>query len=150
GVHAASDDRRRLRGEADACLRLRHPHIVEIHEFGEVDGVPYLSQEYVEGRSLAGSISGRPQPIGRAVRLMIELADAVGHFHAIGIIHRDLNPSNVLVTDLGDTAKVADFGLVKFLDEALTRTRPATLAGTPGYLAPEVALGRTDEVGPAS
>jgi len=80
---------------------------------------------------------------------MRDLAGAVAIFHRASIIHRDLNPSNVLLAEDG-AAKVSDYGLVRFLDESAVRSRMVTLAGTPGYIAPEVALGGSGSIGPAS
>ena len=92
--------------------RLRHPHIVQLHEVGEEDGSPYLVLEYLDGGSLADQLNSPMLPADAAA-LVEKLAEAVAHAHAEGVIHRDLKPANVLLSRDG-VAKITDFGLVKF------------------------------------
>ena len=89
----------RIRVEARAAARLRHPHVVEVHDFGETeDGLPFVVMELVDGRSLADLLAKGPLPWRTAVTIGAQVADALGAAHARGIVHRDVKPSNVMVT----------------------------------------------------
>ncbi|MFO0809811.1 MAG: serine/threonine-protein kinase [Gemmataceae bacterium] len=125
----------RFRSEATLLAKLQHPHIVQIFDSGTYEGVPFLAMEYVPGGSLARRLrEQRPTP-SEAAELIATIARAVGHAHSLGIIHRDLNPANILLTSDGQP-KVVDFGLARDLGgERLTRT--GLVAGTPLYMAPE-------------
>jgi serine/threonine-protein kinase len=148
GAHADAAQTDRFRREARAVGRLRHPGIVEAFAFGESDGCPYFSLEYLEGGSLADRLRGRPLPPCEAAELVAALAEAVQYAHEQGVVHRDLKPANVLFTAEG-APKITDFGLAKTLDgDDLTRT--GAVLGTPSYMAPEQAGGRSKEVGPAT
>jgi serine/threonine protein kinase/Flp pilus assembly protein TadD len=175
GPHAGLDQLVRIRREARAIARLQHPNIVQIHEIGDDDGRPFLCMEYVDGPGLdrllsrwneQGSLGVTPQA---AARLAESVAHAVHYAHQQGIIHRDLKPANILLAavqspkskaqnhaggpwtlDFGLwTPKIADFGLAKFLDSSTEATQTGHLIGTPSFMAPEQADGRTDDVGPA-
>src|SRR5262249_17278279 len=89
GPRANARHRERSRQEAEAVARLRHSHIVQIHDIGERDGVPYFALEYIEGGSLADRLRGDPQPLLPAARLVEALARAVHYAHERGIVHRD-------------------------------------------------------------
>jgi tetratricopeptide (TPR) repeat protein len=151
GGQASDEERRRFQAEARAVARLHHPNIVHIYEVGEADGEPFLALEFVEGQSLARRLGGVPLGPRPAACLMEVLARAVDYAHGMGVIHRDLNPSNVLVPGLLETAldgcvpKITDFGLAKMLD-ATRDTRSGALLGTPSYMAPEQAASRTAEI----
>jgi putative methionine-R-sulfoxide reductase with GAF domain/predicted Ser/Thr protein kinase len=145
----------RFRTEVEAVARLRHPHIVQIYEVGEHQGRPFFSMEYVEGGSLALKLSrGLPTP-REAAALVETLARAVQHAHARGIVHRDLKPGNILLEPDG-APKVTDFGVARLVsdDPEITGwfgpTRTGDILGTPNYMAPEQAAGRTREAGPAA
>src|SRR6516225_3297947 len=139
----------RFRAEALADARLQHPHVVQIFEIGEHQGQPYLALELLEGGSLDAKIAGKPQaPQGAAVLVQV-LARAIQYAHSRGIVHRDLKPSNVLLTAEG-TAKIADFGLAKFLEATEGQTQEGDLVGTPRYMAPEQTSGAPEAVGPAA
>jgi hypothetical protein len=170
GPHASPQQLARFKAEAEAVAQLQHPNIVHIYEVGEQDGRPFFSLEYVEGVSLAQLMTayalppaepnadqepGRPwsrstfdDRLGKIVALTESLARTIHYAHQRGIIHRDLKPSNVLLTADG-TPKVADFGLAKRL-EGEGHTRTGDIMGTPAYMAPEQAGGKTKEVGPAA
>jgi WD40 repeat protein len=139
----------RFHTEALAAARLRHPGIVQIHEVGAHEGRPYLVLEFVEGGSLASKLKGKPVPPRQAAQLAESLGRAVQAAHDAGIVHRDLKPANVLVTPKWEL-KVADFGLAKCIDREQNQTQTGAILGTPAYMAPEQALGRSREVGPAA
>jgi tetratricopeptide (TPR) repeat protein len=147
GAHAGPAERARFRQEAEAVARLQHPNVVQIYEIGEHDAHPFLALEFVDGGSLAARLAGAPQPPRQAAGLVETLARAVHAAHGRGIIHRDLKPANVLLTADG-TPKVADFGLAKCLDAEAGDTPSGAVIGTPSYMAPEQARGRSREVGP--
>src|SRR5204863_8604401 len=97
GAHADREQLGRFRREAEAVARLRHPHIVQIYEVGEQDGLPYFSLEYVPDGSLDGALDFQPQPPRPAAQLLEMLARALHTAHQAGIVHRDLKPANVLL-----------------------------------------------------
>src|SRR5262249_42165963 len=140
--HSHPEDLARFRSEAEAVARLQHANIVQIHDVGEQDGRPYFALEYVEGGSLAQRLGGTPQPSRPAAELVRTLAAAMDAAHRRGVVHRDLKPANVLLTADG-TPKIADFGLAKRLDADTGHTRTGAVVGTPSYMAPEQAEGRT-------
>jgi tetratricopeptide (TPR) repeat protein len=147
GGHAGPELLARFQTEAEAVARLVHPHIVQIYEVGEQDGLPYFSLEFVAGGSLAKKLAGKPQPAREAAQLVETLARAMHFAHQHGIMHRDLKPANVLLTSDG-VPKITDFGLAKRLEADSSQTRSGTLVGTPSYMAPEQARGQVREVGP--
>jgi serine/threonine-protein kinase len=146
GLHTDSTARVRFRTEAEAVARLQHANIVQIYEVGEHAGRPFLCLEYVDGGSLLRKAAGTPQPEREAARLVETLARAVHYTHQHGILHRDLKPTNVLLTADG-TPKITDFGLAKILDAGAGPTRSETLLGTPSYMAPEQAASDPKKVG---
>jgi WD40 repeat protein len=150
GGHAGPEELARFRIEAEAVARLHHPHIVQVHDIGAHEGRPYIALEYVDGGSLARQLSGTPWPARRAAELAETLARAIQHAHGQGVVHRDLTPANVLLTRAG-LPKVTDFGLAKVLVGAgPTLTQTGAILGTPSYMAPEQAAGKSKEVGPAA
>ena len=149
GEYADPSAAARFRVEAEAVARLHHPNIVQIHEVGEAGGHPYCALEFVDGGSLAEKISGGPLPAGEAARLVETLARAVQLAHSRNVVHRDLKPANVLLAADG-TPKVSDFGLARHLDADSGATHTGAVLGTPAYMAPEQAAGRSSEAGPAA
>jgi tRNA A-37 threonylcarbamoyl transferase component Bud32 len=148
GIHHAEPRRRaRCLAEADAIARLAHPNIVQVHEVGEHDNLPFLALELMDGGSLAQKLGGVPQPPAQAAGLVQTLARAVHHAHQRGVVHRDLKPANVLLGADG-TPKISDFGLAK--QERLELTTTGVILGTPSYMAPEQASGDHKQIGPAA
>jgi serine/threonine-protein kinase len=148
GAHASRDSRERLQREAKVGAGLRHPNIVQVHDMGDQDGLPYFTMEFVEGGTLAQKLAGMPQPPRQAAALLATLAEAVQAAHRCGIVHRDLKPANVLLTPDG-TPKICDLGLARRLDGEAGLTWIGTTVGTPSYMAPEQAEARPQTLGPA-
>ena len=148
GSQARPDHFARFRIEAEAVAQLRHPNIIQIHEIGELDGLPFVSLELLEGGSLADRLEGTPQSARQTAELLLTLASAIQVAHDVGIVHRDLKPSNVLFTEDG-TPIITDFGLAKRIDSDSRQTETGQIMGSPSYMAPEQARGHTREVGPA-
>ena len=149
GAHAGPHHRARFRAEAEAAARLQHPNIVQVYEVGECDGCPFIALEFVDGRDLGHFIAaGVPKP-AEAAELMETLARAVDYANRRGIVHRDLKPANILLTSDG-SPRIADFGLAKRLDDDSGGTKTGDIIGTPSYMAPEQASGRSRDVGPAT
>jgi WD40 repeat protein/serine/threonine protein kinase len=177
-VVASPEARERFQREARAASCLDHPNLVPVHEAGEDGPVCFLVFAYCPGDTLAEWLRRQkdPVPIADAARLLVTLADAVAHAHQRGVLHRDLKPSNILLTGEGPearsvepatsaldlrpsplaTPKITDFGLAKLTgnppegtgDEVPTHT--GAILGTPGYMAPEQAAGKSRDVGPAA
>src|SRR5262249_6878289 len=153
--------RQRFLREGQLAAGLDHPHLVPVHEAGEVGSICYLASAYVPGASLSTWLAGhrgRPMDARLAARLVAALADAIHHAHQRGIIHRDLKPGNVLLQevesahdtegwppDLG-VPRVCDFGLACHLDAPHDQTHTGAVLGTPDYMAPEQAAGRPRDV----
>ncbi len=149
GAHASPEQLARFSVESQAVAQLQHPGIVQIHEVGEHEGLPYFSLEFVAGGSLAKKLGGKPQPPREAASMVRDLAIAMREAHRHNIIHRDLKPSNVLLTADG-RPKITDFGLAKRLDSDSRQTQSGAIMGTPSYMAPEQAWGHTRQIGPLS
>jgi hypothetical protein len=147
GEHASPEQLVRFCAEGQIVAGLRHPHIVQIYEVGTYRRQPYLALELLEGGSLAEAQGGKPQEARAAAGLVETLALATDYAHGRGIVHRDLNPANVLLTGDG-TPKIADFGLAKHLDQDQRLTKTGHVMGTPCYMAPEQVRGENDRVGP--
>jgi serine/threonine protein kinase len=137
----------RLRREALSLAALNHPNIVAIHDIDEVDDVPFLVLEWISGRALNDPSFALPLSPADFQRIALPIAEALGSAHDQGIIHRDVKPSNVLVSNQGQT-KVVDFGIAKFRDFDLDVILTAGTIGTVAYMSPEQASGAT--LGPAS
>jgi tRNA A-37 threonylcarbamoyl transferase component Bud32 len=148
GSHASAGELDRFRTEGEAIARLLHPNIVQVYEVGEHDDLPFFSLEFCPGGSLATKLGGTPLPPKEAAALVEKLAQAMAVAHLKNVVHRDLKPANVLLAEDG-TPKVSDFGLAKKLDDD-GQTHTGAIMGTPSYMAPEQADGRTDEIGPSA
>jgi tetratricopeptide (TPR) repeat protein len=167
GGHAGAAELARFQAEAEAVARLQHPGIVQIHETGVHDGLPYFSLEFCSGGSLDRKLQGTPLPPAAAARLIELLAQALQAAHDKGILHRDLKPANVFLMPTRDPAgvligerseqarslpKIGDFGLAKKLEGTADGglTRSGAIMGTPSYMAPEQAGGKISALGPAT
>jgi eukaryotic-like serine/threonine-protein kinase len=146
GVYASASERRRFLREAEAVAHLSHPNVVQLFDMGECNGFTYFTMEYVEGGTLAHSLKGVPWPSNQAAVFIRTIALAVQFAHNAGIVHRDLKPGNILLTSDG-TPKINDFGLARRLDDEVNVTMSGVRIGTPCYMAPEQALGQTNNVG---
>jgi serine/threonine protein kinase/pimeloyl-ACP methyl ester carboxylesterase len=137
---AADGDRlRRFRQEAHAASSLNHPNIVIVHDFGELEGRPFLVTELVEGMTLRERLREGPVPIRDAIEIALQVTSALAAAHARGLVHRDVKPENVMVRPDG-FVKVLDFGLAKLARPELpSLTQPGHAAGTPSYMSPEQA-----------
>jgi len=133
---------KRFEREAKALAKLSHPNIVKVHDFGEFEGAPFLVMEYLSGGTLKEKM-GRPMSWQVAANLLIPVARALHYAHQRGILHRDVKPSNILITETGEPM-LTDFGIAKILDieETHTLTGSGVGIGTPEYMAPEQGLGR--------
>jgi tetratricopeptide (TPR) repeat protein/tRNA A-37 threonylcarbamoyl transferase component Bud32 len=170
-LHASQDQLHRFTTEARVLASLQHPNIVQIYDINLQHDHPYFSMELVDGGTLADRLGGRPQPFRAAAQLVLTLARTMHVAHQHGIVHRDLKPGNVLLASaesrsssarmalemelhpqdlcLG-TPKITDFGLAKELHADAGQTESGIILGTPSYMAPEQAEGKSHEVGPAA
>ena len=146
GQFAGDEDVQRFYTEAEAAAQLDHPGIVPIIEIGEHEKQHYFSMGYVEGESLAHKVIDGPLPPREAAETIKKVCDAMAYAHERGVIHRDLKPANILIDQNGQP-KVTDFGLAKKTEADSNLTSTGQILGTPAYMPPEQASGKTD-VGP--
>lgn len=137
----------RIRQEAAALAKVAHANIVSVYEVGEAEGSTYFALEYLAGGSLEDRISKSPYSAKDAAELLRTLALAMHVIHERGLLHCDLKPANVLLSESG-IPKVADFGLARLIDDNQRQTRTGTLRGTPCYMPPEQADGLFSKFGP--
>src|SRR5215213_9078217 len=130
----------RLRREAISAARLRHPNIALLYEFGQSEDTSFLAMEYLPGRSLRQLLEAGPLPSERALGILDQIGQALDYAHSMGIVHRDVKPSNILVSP-ADQAMLIDFGLAE-VSECTLLTADSAVLGTPHYMAPEQAAGR--------
>lgn len=143
----ARDDlvRKRFDREARMAQRIVHPNVVPVLDVGEHEGTPYLVQAFVRGGTLQDRLDATgPLSVPEAVRMAVEVGGALDAIHAVGLVHRDVKPANILL-DEEDVAHVIDFGLAKD-SQASALTRPGQAVGSLDYMAPEQI--RAEEVGP--
>src|SRR5215471_96072 len=161
---ACNQDRmRRFEQEATAAAALSHPNIAQIFEIGEDGGTHFIAMEFVDGQTLRELIRGSDAELPKLLRYLQHGAEGLAKAHASGIVHRDLKPDNIMVTRDGHT-KVLDFGLAKLVEPSLTgrapgegdselatailqqQSKPGVVMGTVGYMSPEQAQGRVNEI----
>jgi serine/threonine protein kinase len=145
GAFGTEEARERFNREAKAVARLDHPGVVRIFQLGEHEDTLFICMDFVEGGSLQTRLRNGPLEARAAAELVCQLALAVQHAHDHHVLHRDLKPGNVLLTAAGEP-KVSDFGLAKLLDTDDDLTVAGAVLGTPSYMAPEQAEGRSSEV----
>jgi serine/threonine protein kinase/tetratricopeptide (TPR) repeat protein len=132
--------RERFTREARAASNLDHPHICTVFDIGESpEGQLFIAMAYCPGETLKERILRGPMPIDDAIKIAIQIGEALESAHENGIVHRDIKPANILITDR-DQVKIVDFGLAKLAGEA-TVTRQGSVIGTPAYMSPEQATG---------
>jgi hypothetical protein len=141
------DTTARFRHEAQAIAQLRHPNILNVYDFGEYQGTPYMIVEYVPGGSLANKLSDGFLDQAAALRYLRGIASGLDYAHEHGIVHRDVKPANVLL-EQDNTPVLADFGLAKLLQGSSLKSMTGVTTGTPAYMAPEQVTG--SKVGPAA
>ena len=125
-----------LAREAQTVAQLKHPNIVTVHDGGEIDGVPFLCMEYVEGAHLGELVRGRALPLEALVEILRKAAEGVAYAHARGVVHRDLKPGNIIV-GADREPRVIDFGLARLLDHRTFLAVTGSPIGTPYYMSPE-------------
>jgi serine/threonine protein kinase len=164
---AANQDRmRRFEQEATAAAALSHPNIAHIYEIGEAEGVNFIAMEFIDGLTLRELIHGKQTELSKLLRYLQNAAEGLAKAHTAGIVHRDLKPDNIMITRDGH-AKILDFGLAKLIEpqgysgqkpdregglsELATammqqHSTPGAVLGTVGYMSPEQAQGKIDEI----
>ena len=163
GLASNQDRMRRFTQEAQAAAALNHPNIAHIYEIGEVDGVNFIAMEFIDGLTLRELIYGRQTNLAKLLRYLQHAAEGLAKAHVAGIVHRDLKPDNIMITRDGH-AKILDFGLAKLIEQRPVSTSaahgssevatavmpqhstPGTVMGTVGYMSPEQAQGKTNEI----
>ncbi len=139
---APDADRARFEREARAVASLAHPNVMQLYDYGESEGRPYMVLEYVPGGTLEDRLrDGRPLPDDETHEIAAGIASGLAHAHARGVVHRDLKPANVLFDEEG-RPKIADFGIARLAAGEGTLTEAGTLLGTAAYISPEQASGQ--------
>ncbi len=137
----------RLKSEIKLARKITHPNVLRTHDFGEIDGVPYISMEYVRGVTLrymldhTGGDQASRLPYSAGLRLAKQLCGGLAAAHSVGVLHRDIKPENLILEPTGN-AKLMDFGIARPFDRmAPGQTQAGFIVGTPQYLAPEILQG---------
>jgi serine/threonine-protein kinase len=133
---------KRFEREAEAIGRLNHPNIVQVYDLGQAEGHLYMAMELLEGDDLRALIEASAEvALADKARILGEICDGLGYAHSRGVVHRDIKPANILVTSSG-RVKILDFGLARVATRQ-TITRRGVILGTPDYMSPEQAMGKT-------
>lgn len=159
-VASQTDRMQRFLREARAAAALNHPNIAHIYEIGDSNGVNFIAMEFIDGQTLREVIHGGHADLAKLLRYLQHTAEGLTKAHAAGIVHRDLKPDNIMVTRDGH-AKILDFGLAKLVEPQhgsgsgssdiatailQQHSAPGMILGTAGYMSPEQAQGKTNEV----
>jgi CheY-like chemotaxis protein/tRNA A-37 threonylcarbamoyl transferase component Bud32 len=138
-----NDSRERFKDEIRLTRRITHRNVVRTHDFGESDGIWYITMEYVEGLTVRELLDARGRlEVQPALAIGIQLAESLVVAHAMGVIHRDIKPQNLLLDDAG-VLKVMDFGVARLAESTATHTQDGMIVGTPMYMSPEQLTGET-------
>jgi hypothetical protein len=137
---AVPDAAARLVREARAAAAFAHPNTIAIYDLGEIDGTVFLVMELISGAPLRAYIGDASVPVTKKLRWLVDIARGLGAAHKAGLVHRDVKPANVMVSDEG-VVKVLDFGLAKTVEAASLNTDVGLVVGTPRYMAPELFTG---------
>jgi serine/threonine protein kinase len=138
-----SDFLKRFEREASSAASLTHPHILQVYDYGEQDGVPYLVMPYIKNGTLKDRLESGTVSPPQMAHYLSEVASALDFAHQKGIVHRDVKPANILI-DEHDHAYLGDFGIAKALEGTDNLTQTGLGVGTPEYMAPEQAQGRAE------
>lgn len=144
-VGSGPQDLDRFLREARSVAQLRFPSIITIHEVGIDNGTPYLVCDFVAGVTLADLLTGRRPSFNESAKMIAEVADALQYAHSLGVVHRDVKPSNIMIRPDGSPC-VMDFGLAKRDAGEITMTIDGQILGTPAYMSPEQARGEGHRV----
>lgn len=131
----------RFRQEARLIARLEHPHILPVYSFGESDGLPYIAMRYLEAGTLSDRLKAGALSPGEINRIFTQFAEALGYAHEMGVIHRDVKPSNAMLDSKGNLF-LTDFGIAKLVEGTIHLTATGAITGTPAYMSPEQAMGQ--------
>jgi hypothetical protein len=145
GMAPDTDSTARFRHEAQAIAQMRHPNIVNVFDFGEYEGTPYMIIEYVPGGSLASRMKQGSMETAAVLKYLRGMAAGLDYAHSLGIVHRDVKPANVLL-EKDESPVIADFGLVKLMQSTSLKSMTGVTTGTPAYMSPEQVTG--SKVGP--
>ncbi len=130
----------RFRQEAQVLAKLQHPHILPVFDFGEAEGYTYIVMPFVESGELTNLLTGKPLPLAQIRDIASQVGDALDYAHSLGLIHRDVKPSNVLIDKRGNCL-LTDFGIAKIVEGASRFTNTGGIVGTPAYMSPEQGRG---------
>ena len=133
----------RFKQEAQLLAKLQHPHILPVFDFGETEGYTYIAMPLVESGTLTDLLTGQPLPWLQIRNIAVQIGDALDYAHSLGLVHRDVKPSNVLVDKRGNCL-LTDFGIAKLVEGTAKFTNTGGIVGTPAYMSPE--QGRGDKV----
>jgi WD40 repeat protein len=145
GCFATPEEEGRFLREARSAARLAHPGIVQVHEIAREGDTPYIVSDYVDGRTLAQALAERRPAFPEAAELVARVADALDYAHRHKVVHRDINPRNILM-DAAGRPHVTDFGLARRDEGSIALTREGQILGTPAYMSPEQAAGEQSRV----
>ena len=129
----------RFHQEARIIASFQHPNILPLYDFGEVDDYTYMVMPLIETGTLANRLQGQPLPLEEIRTVGAQVGDALEYAHSLGVVHRDVKPSNILINRRG-TCLLSDFGIAKLIEEAVKFTATGETVGTPAYMSPEQGL----------